>query len=46
MIVDEDQLQSPEAKLFGCSVDYNAYTEEPNPKPNGECTNLRSAGQM
>lgn len=46
MIVDEDQLQSPEAKLFGCSVDYNAYTEGPNPKPMGEKTNLRSAGQM
>lgn len=46
MMVDEDQLQSPEAKLFGCSVDYNAYTEEPNPKPQGERTNLRSAGQM
>jgi hypothetical protein len=44
MIVPEDQLQSPEAKLFGCSVDYNAYTQEPNPKPKGERTNLRSAG--
>lgn len=44
MMVDEDQLQSSEAKMFGCSVDYNAYTEEPNPKPKGECTNLRSAG--
>lgn len=44
MMVDEDQLQSPEAKLFGCSVDYNVYTEEPNPKPKGENTNLRSAG--
>lgn len=42
--VPEDQLQSPEAKLFGCSVDYNAYTEEPNEKPKGEKTNLRSAG--
>ena len=46
MMVNEDQLQSPEAKLFGCSVDYNAYTESPNPKPQGERTNLRSAGQM
>lgn len=44
MIVNEDQLQSPEAKLFGCNVDYNAYTEMPNPKPKGEDTNLRSAG--
>lgn len=44
MHVPEDQLQSPEAKLFGCSVDYNAYTEKVNPKPNGTSTNLRSAG--
>lgn len=43
-IVDEDQLQSPEAKLFGCDIDYNAYTEAPNPKPKGEETNLRSCG--
>ena len=39
-IVDDDQLQSEEAKLFGCSVDYNAYTEEPNPKPEGIPTNI------
>ena len=39
-----DQLQSDEAKLFGCSVSYNAYTESPNEKPNGATTNLRSAG--
>lgn len=44
MDVDEDQLQSEEAKLFGCSVDYNAYTEEENPKPKGDSTNMRSAG--
>lgn len=43
-IVDDDQLQSDEAKLFGCSVDYNAYTEKANPKPEGEKTNLRSSG--
>lgn len=44
MEVDEDQLQSSEAKLFGCSVDYNVYTQQANPKPKGEQTNLRSAG--
>lgn len=27
-----------------CSVDYNAYTEGPNPKPQGETTDLRSTG--
>lgn len=43
-VVDDDQLQSAEAKLFGCSVDYNVYTEDVNPKPKGESTNLRSAG--
>lgn len=42
--VDEDQLQSPEAKLFGCDVSYNAYTEDENPKPDGERGTLRSAG--
>ena len=42
--VDKDQLRSKEAKLFGCSVDYNVYTEKPNPKPKGETTNLRSTG--
>lgn len=45
-IVDEDQLQSKEARLFGCSVDYNIYTGMPNEKPKGEGTNLRSAGQL
>jgi len=43
-LVDEDQLQSDEARLFGCSVDYNIYTGDANPKPKGETTNLRSAG--
>lgn len=43
-LVPEDQLQDPIAKLFGCSVDYNVYTEAANPKPKGEETNLRSAG--
>lgn len=42
--VDKSQLQSPQAQLFGCDVDYNAYTEAPNKKPEGAKTNLRSAG--
>lgn len=42
--VNEDQLQSDEAKLFGCDPDFNAYTEDVNPKPEGASTNLRSAG--
>lgn len=44
MIVPSDQLQSPQAKLFGCDPDYNVYTETENPKPEGERGNLRSAG--
>ena len=44
MIVDEDQLQSEEAKLFGCIVDYNVYTEEANRKPDVPTDGLRSAG--
>lgn len=43
-IVDEDQLQHPEAKRFGCSPDYCAYKEGPNKKPKGEKTCTRSAG--
>ena len=39
-----DQLQSEEACLFGCDPDYNVYTEDVNPKPEGDKTNLRSAG--
>lgn len=42
--VDKSELQSPQAKLFGCDVDFNAYTQEPNPKPKGTRTNLRSCG--
>ena len=29
-----------------CSEDFNAYTEDVNPKPQGATTNLRSAGQV
>lgn len=42
--VPESELQSDQAKLFGCDVDYNAYTLKENPKPKGESTNTRSAG--
>lgn len=43
-LVPEDQLQHPIAKILGCSIDYNVYTEAANPKPKGEATNLRSSG--
>jgi len=40
----DDQLQSDESKMFGCDPDYNAWTANKNEKPNGQNTNLRSAG--
>lgn len=43
-IVDKDQLQSTEANEFGCSPDYNAYTERENEKPEIPKNNGRSAG--
>lgn len=43
-IVPESELQSDQAKEFGCSVDYNVYTQRANPKPKGTETNIRSAG--
>ena len=42
-LVDENQLQSDEAKEFGCSPDYNCYTRRVNPKPTPP-KQLRSAG--
>lgn len=29
-----------------CDPDYNVYTGDVNPKPEGAATNLRSAGQV
>lgn len=43
-IVDDNQLNSKEAREFGCSVDYNAYTKKANKKPSAKNQNLRSAG--
>lgn len=45
-IVEDDQLQSDEAKLFGCSPDFNAYTGMQNPRPAGDATNLRTTGEL
>lgn len=39
-----DQLQSRQAKVFGCDPDYNAWTGGINPKPFARNKNLRSAG--
>ena len=41
---DDDQLQSDEAKEFGCSPDFNAWTNSINKKPEGTFINLRSSG--
>lgn len=45
-IVPESELQSKQAKQFGCDVDYNVYTKKANPKPKGDKTNIRSCGSM
>ena len=44
--VDSNQLKDPQAQYFGCDPDYNVYTEEANPKPEGSKTNLRCCGSM
>ena len=41
---DKSELNSAEARMFGCSPDYNAWTEDVNLKPDGNSTRLRSAG--
>lgn len=41
--VDKDQLEHPKALEFGCDPDFNAWTNDVNPRPNSN-TNLRSAG--
>lgn len=42
--VPVSQLRSKQAKCFGCDVDYNAYTELPNEKPDGASSTTRSSG--
>lgn len=44
MECDPAILDNPIAQLFGCDPDFNAYTQTENPKPEGDKTNLRSAG--
>lgn len=43
-IFEDDQLQHPGSRVFGCEPDYNAYTKKPNPKPRPEHRGMRSAG--
>lgn len=42
--VPDSELESDQAKEFGCMPDYNVYTEKSNPKPCGATTNIRSCG--
>ena len=44
--VPYDQLVGDQAFAIGCERDFNAYTEAPNPKPEGFKDNLRSAGKL
>lgn len=39
-----DQLDTPQAKVFGCDPDYNTYTGNTNPRPQCDDPTLRSAG--
>lgn len=42
------RYRNTDKKLYDnklCSADYNAYTEDVNPKPDGFKDNLRSAGK-
>lgn len=42
---DDDQLQNPAARMFGCEPDFNAWNRgKANPRPNAKSSNLRSAG--
>lgn len=43
-VVDEDQLQSEEAREYGCSPDYNVYTESQNEAPIAKLSNGRGCG--
>lgn len=43
-IVPEDQLLHPDALLFGCDPDFNAYSRLRNESPTCDNLNLRSAG--
>jgi hypothetical protein len=41
---EDDQLTHPQALVFGCEPDYNAWTKTENRKPQSTNKNLRTAG--
>ncbi len=43
-VFDDDELDNDEAKHFGCSADFNAWTLETNPIPTHHNPNFRSCG--
>lgn len=40
----DEELNTPEAHIFGCEPDYNAWTKTKNPRPASPDKNLRSCG--
>lgn len=43
-IFEKEELLHPNALVFGCEPDYNAWTQQENPKPFAENLQLRTAG--
>lgn len=43
-VFDDNELNTPQARLFGCEPDYNAWSLTKNRKPHANNQNLRSAG--
>lgn len=43
-VFDDDQLDHPRARVFGCDPDYNAWLKKQNNPPKAANKNLRSAG--
>ena len=44
VVFPEDQMQTPDAFVFGCEPDYNAWTKQVNEKPEPPHPFMRSAG--
>jgi hypothetical protein len=43
-VFDDAELSTPEARVFGCDPDFDAWELMPNPRPTCANENLRSAG--